>query len=60
MGVIKMKKKNFTVNIKMAEGLYKIGYSFSKISANTKCCCIFHQPAMPDCVRKLKRDKKDS
>lgn len=55
-----MKKKNFTVNIKMAEGLYKIGYSFSKISANTKCCCIFHQPAMPDCVRKLKRDKKDS
>lgn len=26
---------------------------FSKIAANSKCMCIFHQPAKPDTLSKL-------
>ena len=56
---MEMKNKYSNIREKMAEGLYKAGYTFSKISVNTKCCCIFHQPTIPESVRKLRHDKKN-
>lgn len=40
---------------KIAEVLARTAKGFGKIAANSACCYIYHQPKMPDAVKKLKK-----
>lgn len=39
---------------KIARVLAGAAKGFGKIAANSACCYIYHQPKMPDAVKKLK------
>lgn len=39
----------------VARTLAKTALSFSKISANSRCMSIFHQPKKPDNLQKLRK-----
>ncbi len=49
---MKNKKNNI---IKTANLLADISLQFSKISANSACCYIYHQPDMPSEVKQLRK-----
>ena len=40
---------------KIAEVLAGAAKGFGKVAANSACCYIYHQPKMPDAVKKLKK-----
>ena len=48
-----MKCKN--VKSQSAEVLAKVSLKFGKMSANSACAYIYHQPKMPDGLRELKK-----
>ena len=52
-GVKKMKTKN--LKIQSAKMLAKAALKMGKISANSACAYIYHQPKMPDELKTLKK-----
>lgn len=40
---------------KLAGVLMIVAERFGKIAANSACCYIYHQPKIPDAVKKLKK-----
>lgn len=45
-------------DLKMKKGanvLANLALEFSTMAANSRCICIYHQPKMPDAVRKLRK-----
>ncbi len=48
-----MKSKN--VKERTANVLANVSLKLGKISADSACCYIFHQPKMPDLLKKLKK-----
>ncbi len=50
-----MKDANILNVKKGASLLSNIALSFSTMAANSRCICIYHQPKMPDEVRKLRK-----
>ena len=45
-------EKNQKIVAKMLE---RTSYTFSKVAANSKCMCIFHQPVKPKELSKLSK-----
>ncbi len=48
-----MKMKN--VKTQTAKALANVSLKFGKMSADSACCYIFHQPKMPETLKKLKK-----
>lgn len=48
-----IKEKN--LKTQSAKLLADISLQFSRIAANGACCYIYHQPKMPDSVKKLRK-----
>ena len=48
-----MKKPNFK---KCANVLASVAMMFSILAVNTRCVFIFHQPKMPEAMKKLKKN----
>lgn len=38
----------------LSDTMAKFALTFSKIGANSKCCCFYHQPEKPD-LKKLRK-----
>lgn len=38
-----------------AKALANISLRFGKISANSACCYIYHQPKMPETIKKMRK-----
>lgn len=51
-GVSHMKNKN--IKLQSAKALANASLQLGKVSANSSCIYIFHQPKMPDELKKLK------
>ncbi|MCI8408502.1 MAG: cyclic lactone autoinducer peptide [Lachnospiraceae bacterium] len=51
MKQLKKEKINHTV---LPDTIAKFALAFSKIGANSKCCCFYHQPEKPD-LKKLRK-----
>lgn len=47
-----MKPKN--VKIQPAKALVNVSLKLGKLSADSACCYIFHQPKMPENLKKMK------
>ncbi len=47
-----MKSKN--VKVQSAKVLANISLKLGKMSADSACCYIYHQPKMPDALKKMK------
>ncbi|MCZ0667662.1 cyclic lactone autoinducer peptide [[Ruminococcus] gnavus] len=47
-----MKKKTFW---KHSNIIASLAFMFSFIAANSRCVCIFHQPKMPEELKKLRK-----
>jgi len=47
-----MKSKN--VKNQPAKALANVSLKLGKVSADSACCYIFHQPKMPDALKKMK------
>ena len=52
-GVSHMKNKN--IKLQSAKVLANASLQLGKVSANSSCIYIFHQPKMPDELKKLKK-----
>jgi cyclic lactone autoinducer peptide len=52
-GVSHMKNEN--IKLQSAKALANASLQFGKVSANSTCIYIFHQPKMPDELKKLKK-----
>lgn len=50
-----MKSKN--VKIQPAKLLANLSLKLGKLSADSACCYIYHQPQIPDALRRLKDTK---
>ena len=48
-----MNSKN--VKIHSAKALANVSLKIGKMSADSACCYIFHQPKMPETLRKMKK-----
>ena len=48
-----MKSKN--VKVQSAKMLADASLKLGKISADSACCYIFHQPKMPEALKKMKK-----
>lgn len=47
-----MKSKN--AKIRTAKILANVALKFGKMSADSACCYIYHQPKMPEALKKMK------
>lgn len=45
--------KNKNIKIQSAKALAKVSLQLGKVSANSACIYIFHQPKMPDKLKEL-------
>lgn len=52
-GVSQMKNRN--IKLQSAKVLANASLQLGKVSANSSCIYIFHQPKMPDELKKLKK-----
>lgn len=48
-----MNKKN--LKNRSAKALAVVARKVGELSANTKCVCIYHQPEMPEGIKKLRK-----
>ena len=51
---MKQSKKETVKQTILSDTIANIALTFSKIGANSKCCCIYHQPEKPD-LKKLRK-----
>lgn len=50
-----MKIEKINKEVLVADILAKAAVSVSKMSANSRCCYIYHQPKMPNDLKKLRK-----
>lgn len=46
--------KSKTLKSQSAKALANVALKISKMSADSACCYIFHQPKMPEALKKMK------
>lgn len=49
-------KKGKKITLTPAHVLANLSLVSSKVAANTRCVFIYHQPKMPECVSKLRKE----
>ncbi|MCI8748076.1 MAG: cyclic lactone autoinducer peptide [Lachnospiraceae bacterium] len=47
--------KSTNVKNKSAKALANVSLKLGKISADSACCYIYHQPKMPEALKKMKK-----
>lgn len=48
--------KSNSVKKQTAKALANVSLKLGKMSADSACCFIYHQPTMPEALKKMKKD----